>query len=297
MVKICKCGKELKGKQKKYCSTECQYEGYRVKKTPRIEASCLLCGTKIETTEYKLSNGKSRYCSKSCNNEHKKITYKGENNGMWGKKLTKKHKKILSETNKEIWLKTNKREKMKKYALEYEEKYGYHIGCSPEALSKKKATNLKNWGVEHVGWNINSIREKIESTCLKKYNKHSWQLGHENQKNKDTDIEIIVESILSKNKIKYTKQHIIYHNKTKFKKYDFYLPQYNLLLECDGDYWHGNKNKIKEITENHLKVMENDKFKDNLALKNGFNLKRFWGSEIKSPKFEDVIMSYINKIL
>lgn len=290
----CKCGEKLKNRQKKYCSTSCQYEGYKVKKVDVIITNCLMCEKEIETTSYKISVGKSLYCSKTCNNKHKKETYKGENNGMWGKKISKKHKKILSDINKEIWLKTDKREKMKNYIIEYKEKNGYYPGCDDKSLEKKKKTNLEKWGFEHVGWNVPELRQKVENTCLSKYGKHSWQMGQENQNNKDTDIEIITENILIKNHIKYIKQYKLYYDITKFKKYDFYIPSHNLLIECDGDYWHGNESVIKNLNENHLKIKQNDNFKNLLASNNGFNIKRFWGTQIKGPDFESILISHIN---
>lgn len=293
MDRHCKCGKKLKNKQKKYCSTDCQYKGYRVKKVTTVTTNCLMCDKIIETTPYKISIGKSMYCSKKCNNEHKKETYKGENNGMWGKKITEEHKKILSNVNKHVWLNTDKKEKIKKHILEYKEKNGYYPGCDEKSLEKKKQTNLKKWGVEYPGWNVLELREKLESTCLTKYGKHSWQIGQDSQNNKDTDIEVITESILIKNNINYIKQYRLYYDKTRFKKYDFYIPSNNLLIECDGDYWHGNTNKINHLNENHIKVKINDEFKNKLALDNGFNIKRFWGSEIKDAGFEDVLILHV----
>lgn len=294
MDRNCKCGKKLKSKQKKYCSTDCQYDSYRVKKVDIILTNCLMCNKVIETTRNKISVGKSMYCSKKCNNEHKKETYKGENNGMWGKKITEEHKKILSEVNKNLWINTNKRDNIRKHILNYKEKNGYYPGCDEKSLEKKKRTNIEKWGVEYPGWNLPELREKLEATCLTKYGKHSWQIGQDSQNNKDTDIEVITENILIKNHINYIKQYRLYYNKTRFKKYDFYIPKNNLLIECDGDYWHGNTDKIPHLNENHIKVKINDEFKNKLALDNGFNIIRFWGSDIKSPNFDTILISHIN---
>ena len=41
------------------------------------------------------------------------------------------------------------------------------------------------------------------------------------------------------------------------------------------------------------KVKINDEFKNKLALDNGFNIKRFWGSEIKDVGFEDVLILHV----
>jgi len=57
------------------------------------------------------------------------------------------------------------------------------------------------------------------------------------RKGKDTYIEKIIESLLKTLKIKIKKQFIIKNTSIA----DFYLPDHNLLIYCDGDYWHSNK--------------------------------------------------------
>ena len=65
----------------------------------------------------------------------------------------------------------------------------------------------------------------------------------------------------------------------------------NILIEIDGDYWHGNKNIFNEISEFQKSVQENDKIKEKFAIKNGYEIVRFWGSDVKNKKEE-----VINKI-
>jgi hypothetical protein len=61
------------------------------------------------------------------------------------------------------------------------------------------------------------------------------------------------------------------------KEYDFYVPEFNLLLEIDGTYWHS-------LPENIL----NDAYKDELALFAGYFLQR-----ISEPVTEDAIRAAI----
>ena len=48
-----------------------------------------------------------------------------------------------------------------------------------------------------------------------------------------------------------------------FRYYDFYLPKYNLLIEYDGAWWHPNNSNNPA-----------DKYKNTLAISQGFNLVR-----------------------
>lgn len=57
------------------------------------------------------------------------------------------------------------------------------------------------------------------------------------------------------------------------KAYDFAYPQFRILIEVDGDYWHGKDgkilNKMQKMNRRH------DKKKDKIALINNFDLIRF----------------------
>jgi very-short-patch-repair endonuclease len=65
------------------------------------------------------------------------------------------------------------------------------------------------------------------------------------------------------------------------KIYDFYIPHVNMLVEVDGDYWHGNKEKFSVLNGLQEKVIRNDKFKDGLAAGLGFTLERVWENDLK----------------
>jgi very-short-patch-repair endonuclease len=65
------------------------------------------------------------------------------------------------------------------------------------------------------------------------------------------------------------------------KIYDFYIPHLNMLIEVDGDYWHGNEEKFPVLNGLQKKAIRNDMFKDGLAAGLGFGLERVWESELK----------------
>lgn len=68
--------------------------------------------------------------------------------------------------------------------------------------------------------------------------------------------------------------------------YDFYLPEYNILIECDGDYWHADPKKYKKedlnaIQKRNIRV---DEQKNKYALMYGYVLLRFWEKDVYKNK-------------
>ena len=97
----------------------------------------------------------------------------------------------------------------------------------------------------------------------------------------DTSIELKVKDYLDKNKIKYIHP---WNLGNRFQP-DFYLPNYNLIVECDGDYWHSRPEVIKR-----------DKQKDAYAKKCGFNILRLSESEINKGQISFHFHNEVKKI-
>ena len=68
----------------------------------------------------------------------------------------------------------------------------------------------------------------------------------------------------------------------RLKIYDFYLPDYNIIVEVDGDYFHGNPVLFEEASKMQKRNIKNDKYKDTLARGLGFQLERVWESDLKN---------------
>jgi len=65
--------------------------------------------------------------------------------------------------------------------------------------------------------------------------------------------------------------------------YDFYIPEHNLIIEVDGDFWHCNPDKFPNpeyITQK--RNIQRDKIKTQWAITNGYKLLRFWENDIKN---------------
>jgi very-short-patch-repair endonuclease len=65
--------------------------------------------------------------------------------------------------------------------------------------------------------------------------------------------------------------------------YDFYIPEHNLIIEVDGDFWHCNPSKFPnpEYTT-QKRNLQRDKIKNQWATDNGYKLLRFWEDDIKN---------------
>lgn len=84
-------------------------------------------------------------------------------------------------------------------------------------------------------------------------------------------------------------QHIDYQYSFILEKrqFDFLLKDYGLIIECDGDYWHANPKFYPKPEEWQLRRIKIDKNKNNIAIKNGYRIVRFW---------EDDILNNFNKV-
>lgn len=289
--KICK--KETKNKV--YCSTECQHEGYKEKKSERIKVNCIFCNNEFEDTEYRINTIGKKYCSRKCKDTHQKELYQGEGNPVYGQEHSEEWKKWQSERVTKMWESEEHRQKVKDGQERFRDENGHWCGTDEDSKNRRKETFLENYGVDH-GWKDDGIRKKCEETCIERHGKKSILIANEALwKTSSTGIENKIYEILNNNGIDFKKQFIVYYDEVKYKVYDFHLPEYNLLIEADGIYWHGHPMFFKSLNETQLINVENDKFKNELAKEKGYNLIRFWGNDIKESGFEKILLEEINK--
>lgn len=110
-----------------------------------------------------------------------------------------------------------------------------------------------------------------------------------------TDIEQTIADMLDMLKIEYHNQFFISVNGNTVS-YDFKLKKYPILIEVDGDYWHGGPGvdiHVPFVNE----VTEKDRLKDGLATHRGYTVLRFWGSDILSNPQQVItqLLAEINK--
>lgn len=69
--------------------------------------------------------------------------------------------------------------------------------------------------------------------------------------------------------------------------FDFYIPKSNLIIEIDGDFWHGNPEKYKdnELRKHQIRARRIDEYKTKWALMHSIPVLRIWESDIrKNPQ-------------
>lgn len=85
-------------------------------------------------------------------------------------------------------------------------------------------------------------------------------------------------NVLDKLGVKYIQQ---YEAKSIGRFYDFYIPSHNILIECDGDFYHANPKKYNDKISNMQKKNKRvDEHKNKWAILNCFVLLRFWECDI-----------------
>jgi very-short-patch-repair endonuclease len=77
------------------------------------------------------------------------------------------------------------------------------------------------------------------------------------------------------------------------KVYDFYIPSLNLLIEVDGNYWHGKGLTKQQMNPMQLKHHINDITKTKLAKLRGFNLLRIWEGTVTPSFVMERILQYV----
>lgn len=67
------------------------------------------------------------------------------------------------------------------------------------------------------------------------------------------------------------------------KIYDFYIPEFKILIKVDGDFWHCNPqtHPLPECKTQTINL-KNDKLKNQWAKENGYKLLRFWEHDINN---------------
>jgi len=205
-----------------------------------------------------------------------------EKNGMFGrvspmKGLTKENSDIISKKSKKL---SETRKKMYKEKLlpdlsgTNNPMYGKTPWCF--GLTKENNDSLKSAGkkistYQKNRWNKLTKSEK--SIIIKRLNEAMIQ------GKTPTKIEEKMKIFLNENNIKFKK------NKFLNGFYvDFYLTDYDFVIECDGDYWHANPKiyKNKKLTKPQIKNKQRDYRKNKMLNENKIKFLRFWESDIKN---------------
>ncbi len=251
----------------------------KLKRDVEIEIECSNCGKSTKKKSYYVNTrrrkGKSDfYCSRDCADEahSKRMSGKGNPNhdGKW-------HAPCPS-----TWSEEKRREATRKMVETViregtfrGENNGRWAGGDKEyeCVICGKTTSKR----PHVSREID--KGERQPTCS---NECATALSRRNMPTKFTSIEITMAEELSRRGIKYEEQ---YNLGDKFRL-DFLLPEYGIVIECDGDYWH-----------NLPEVKRRDRRKNAYIKACGYSLYRFWESEINVDveACVDIVFAEINE--
>ncbi|HPM21465.1 MAG TPA: hypothetical protein PLY35_09490 [Thermotogota bacterium] len=131
-----------------------------------------------------------------------------------------------------------------------------------EHIEKHKKSVKKYWDVED-----NKIAARMRMT--------EWM--KKNQRKHKTNLEYMFETILIDLNLNY-----IYQYDVDGYNYDFYLTDYGIIIEVDGDWYHCNPEFYSPISEIQIHTIEHDNIKNKVALNNNIPLLRFWEYDIKN---------------
>jgi len=263
-----------------------------------METKCKQCEKNFKATTGEIKNGK-KYCSRKCKDTHQESIYKKDGNLVYGIVLGEERKQQLSDNTKKMWESKEHRKNFSQKVLEFYNKNGYYPGTDELSKEKKRKKNLERYGTTCFLDN-KDLKNKWENEYFLKNGISTIQNAFNHLiKKRSTKIEEKIKTILTNNSIEFKKNFFTRcgSGKNEFRIYDFYLKEYNLLIEADGDYWHGNPKFYKKsvLNKTQNKNIKNDIFKNELAIKKGFNIVRFWENEINDVDFERLIIEKIKE--
>jgi|ETNvirnome_6_100_1030635.scaffolds.fasta_scaffold08790_2 very-short-patch-repair endonuclease len=138
---------------------------------------------------------------------------------------------------------------------------------------------------------IIDVKARLYKTALKSSKKRMSDPGRARKKKKRTAPEKMMMRILDMMGLPYEEEYSIPFANS-YRVFDFRIGD-DLLIEVDGDFFHGNSEVVKKYTTMHIKNKQNDIIKNWIARKKGFKLLRFWQSDIQHD--EDYVITEINK--
>jgi very-short-patch-repair endonuclease len=199
---------------------------------------------------------KGTTCSRKCMAKWRSKNFSGENHPWWNKKHSKKSKEKISKTNTQYHI----------------DNIHPFLGKTHSNETKKKISQTRiDRGVAKGDRNPMFGKTHTETALRKIFDKRSM-----------TTPELILKNILDELKIDYHAQFFINTNGTVYS-YDFYLPNYRLIIEVDGDYWHGGPG-VQKHWYGVNETVQTDIKKDTIAIDRGYRILRLWESQLKQNK-------------
>ena len=202
---------------------------------------------------------------------------KGKNNPNYGKHPTEEVRKKMSES--------QKGEKSHRY------------GKKNSKETRKKISKALKGRIFSEEWK-KKLSEASKGKKLSEETKRKISISVKERRKyqilpvKDSSIEIKLQNFLRQLGIEFfTHQYMeIEHG----YQCDILVPSMNLVIECDGDYWHGNNEVFNDekLTERIIKRREVDSKRTKELLDKGFKVLRLWENKINKitiKQFKEIL--------
>lgn len=186
------------------------------------------------------------------------------------------------------------------------------------SFNKKEEIRINKSGDKNSMWGkflseeaIKKIKEAMQNEDVKKkliwtperreIDKKYWTLEKRERKRElrskqifpmqDTTIEIIIQNFLKQLGIEFLTHQYIKNINHRFQC-DIFIPVQEgiiqkTIIECDGDYWHGNTKIYSKFNDWQLKQIAEDKIRNKELIERGFKVIRIWENEIRILSIED----------
>lgn len=262
-TRVCEtCGKEFEFRRRpssranagKYCSIDCRIIGTRTGYHP-----CPICGKAVDSQRV--------YCSPECFQEFQQEHGASKRNG----------RVVECE-----WCSASF------YLSKYRLEQAQHYFCCPEHQIAWQGRNKIEYNCKTCGkaflWSPSREKNNTPTYCsLKCRNadpelRKQWLVAlNQLQKRQRTTPERIGYKLLDAMNIDYTAQYLF---KNKFTV-DAFVPAHRLVIQIDGDYWHGHPDRFPNPDERQQRRMNYDRSQDAYMKACGFHVVRVWETDLK----------------
>lgn len=275
-------------------------------------------GRKMSPTELKQrSEAQKKLWRYADYREHMSEVHKGQKSWNNGKKIGKNPEH--SEFMKEFW-KTHEHpkgmkgktgwSKGKHWSAEMRKKLSEsHKGLPSPMKGKKTGKPSWNKGISPSEKTKEKQKKSLSKTWsnpnLKKKQSEVTKKGMDNPKTKkrlreiratrifpvkDSGPEVKIQNFLKQLKIKFITHKYIKEIKHAYQC-DLFVKSFNLIIEVDGDYWHGNVKipKFKNLNKHQIERRKKDKLRTKELREKGYNVLRLWESDIEKMVLEDFV--------
>jgi len=151
--------------------------------------------------------------------------------------------------------------------------------CSGTAIKKALIRNgyvLRTLSESHKG-NKNAIGFRSKESKQKMSESNLVRIQNHPGPYKNTKPELAMKKLLNELNIPFIHQ---FRVKGINHNFDFHISNTNILIEVDGDYYHGNPKKFIKLSEIQIQWKQRDEKINKLAKTNNYILLRFWASDI-----------------